>query len=120
MDANREDLEAAGRAFPVLPIVVDGKTYYVRTFTAQERAERIPEFQKLPDAECQERFCAFALCDAAGGRWYADDKLGGLSGANPVLLERISYFARRHNRLTKQDLDDLDADFAAARASACT
>jgi hypothetical protein len=118
----KDGFTARASAMPVLPVEVPeiSGLVHVRTLFAAERVTKIDELRKLPDEKFAEQFAALVLCDPDGTRWYEDDQLDGLAGANPVILERVVYAGQRHNRLTKADLEELAKLFEAARTCAST
>lgn len=81
-------------------------TFYVRSWSSQERMIFANSVKDWPHVEHMARLCCLSLCDEQGQRLFQDDEFGELAEADGVVVERIGKFALKFNGLDTDAVED--------------
>lgn len=92
-----------------------GGDVYVKVMTGAERDRwELTQSQILKDPvnlNIRASLCAVTLCDEKGNRLFSDFQIDELGNKSAIVLDRIFDVARKLNKLTNDDLDELEKNY---------
>lgn len=89
-----------------------GGDVHIRTMTGVERDNwevyASSQFEKKGSVNIRAKLAVLTLCDTSGNRLFKDSDLDQLSGKNSKALDRVYSAALKLNKLTDDDIEDLE------------
>ncbi len=106
-------LKAADTCNPVkVPVPEWGGDVYVRVMTGAERDRweiaTSNALEKPGQANIRAGLCAAAICDESGKRLFTDNQAAALGGKSGVALDRVYDVARKLNKVSDGDIEELE------------
>jgi hypothetical protein len=89
-----------------------GGDVYVRVMTGVERdrweLSAQSSIDKPATANVRASLCAVTICDEKGKRLFTDNQAAALGAKSAVALNRVYEVSKRINRLTDEDIEELE------------
>lgn len=103
----REDILAAKDCTLSEPIEVPewGVSVRLRFLTSGEREKW--ELRSGKNSDVRESLAVYSICDIDGKQIFTEADIPLLKEKNAHVLDRLSYAAVRHNKITREDIEEL-------------
>ena len=88
-----------------------GGSVYVKTMTGSERDQFEADHIKSPNQDIRGRLAAYTVCDENGKLLFSPSDVKALGNKSAAGLDRIFAIAIKLNGISKQDVEDLEANF---------
>ena len=113
-----EILSKKGGKITELAVPEWGGTVLLRVMTSRERdgfeAATLDKSGSARMVNIRARLAALSICDASGARLFNDAEIGLLGDLPAPAMDRIFDAAMRLNRITKDDVDELEKNSESA------
>lgn len=101
-----------------VPVPEWGGTVFLRAMTGTERMRYEKLFDATAGMKALALLLAMTLCDEAGRALFSEADVEAVMGKNGALIMRLFEVARRLNRLSKQDIEELEKNSPASPSAA--
>lgn len=89
-----------------------GGSVCIRTMTGTERDSwelyYQSEVKKRDNANVRAKLCALTICDESGKRLFTDQQVADLAKKNAKALDRVFTAATRLNKITEDEIEELE------------